>query len=377
MIAPDVLATPLGTNRLLARPGAGRLHLLDPPAALLWEWHAAGLDAAALAARLSQGVGLDPPTAQAQVDDLLTAWDAAGLLAAPAVWHLRLADRVVRLNLTAGDWAADLAPWLGHLRLDPAHPGDADHALTLSGTGDDWRLEGTGLPPRQGTSLDAAQVAVLQALVDTVCQPTARLLVVHGAGLIAPDGGGWLLVAPSGGGKTTLAAALDAAGFGLLSDDVVPVTPAGDLLGFGLPLCLKAGSWPVLRACRPDLDAAAVIERHGQPVRFLPARHPAGGRRVAPTRLVLSHYRPGSAASLEPVSPEWALQGLLGARTVLGTLTQDWLDALARWLERVPAYRLSYPDLASALTVLGGHTTGSAPGLGAARFDLEPPTART
>ena len=292
-------------------------------------------------------------------------------------WSLRLADRVVRLDLVEPDWAADLAPWLGHLRLDPAHPGDADQALTLSGTGDDWRLEGTGLPPRQGTTRDAAQVAVLQALVDAVCQPAERLLVVHGAGLIAPDGGGWLLVAPSGGGKTTLAAALDAAGFGLLSDDVVPVTPNGDLLGFGLPLCLKAGSWRVLRTCRPDLDAAAVIERHGQPVRFLPARHPAGGRRVAPTRLVLSHYRPGSAASLEPVSPEWALQGLLAARTVVGTLTQDWLDALARWLERVPAYRLSYPDLASALTVLGGQATESAPGLGAARPYLDTATAWT
>jgi len=181
------------------------------------------------------------------------------------------------------------------------------------------------------------------------CRPAERLLVVHGAGLIAPNGGGVLLVAPGGSGKTTLAAALDADGFGLLSDDVVPVTMTGHLLGLGLPLCLKPGSWPVLQHCRSTLFDSPQVQRFGQAVRFLPPCHPAPGLAVSTACLLLTRYVPGEPASHERITPEQALQGLVEAEAVFRNITQAKLDALAQWLNTVPAYRLRYPDLATGM----------------------------
>jgi hypothetical protein len=161
-----------------------------------------------------------------------------------------------------------------------------------------------------------------------------------------------LLIAPGGSGKTTLAAALDAMGYGLLSDDVVPVTPDGDLLGLGLPLCLKPGSWPVLGPYRPDMDQAPVVQHYGQTVRFLPPRTPALARPVTPALLLLTRYRPATAPQAVPLTPEQALQGILAAEAVIRDLSQTKLDVLARWVSTVPAFTLTYPDLNSGLALV-------------------------
>jgi hypothetical protein len=50
----------------------------------------------------------------------------------------------------------------------------------------------------------------------------------------------------------------------------------------------------------------------------------------------------------EPLGPEAALQGLVTAEAVCRDLTQAKLSALARWLEGLPAWRLTYPDLDQA-----------------------------
>ncbi len=169
---------------------------------------------------------------------------------------------------------------------------------------------------------------------------------------MTPDGRGVLLIASGGSGKSTLAAALDASGYGLLSDDVVPVNLQGSLLGLGLPLCLKAGSWPVLATHRPDLAAVPAVARPEQRVRYLPPLHPAPVDPVPAALILLSRYQPGQPPHVTPATPEQALQGLLSAEAVIRGLNQDKLDALARWVSAVPAYTLTYPDLASGLAAV-------------------------
>lgn len=373
-----MLQTPLGASRLLAHPGDRRLYLLDPPATVLWDLHASGLNAAALAELLVARFGLAAATAHAQVEGLIAGWRQAGLLDAGAVapgwrlgdptdpaslllhpipapagaWGLRVADRTVGFGCDNPCFARTLEPWLAPLRTDPTAVGPVDHLLRLSGSPAAWRLDLDEVTRTAGNAPDGALVATLKALIDVVCRPAERLIVLHGAGLVAPDGRGLLLIAPGGSGKTTLAAALDTAGYGLLSDDVVPVTPDGKLLGLGLPLCLKSGSWPVLAAHRPDLDQAPVIQRYGQMVRFLPPHTPAPARSVTPARLLLTRYRPGAKPQTTPVTPEQALQGILTAEAVLRDLTQAKLEALARWVSIIPAYTLTYPDIDSGLALV-------------------------
>ncbi len=149
---------------------------------------------------------------------------------AASTWMLQLADRRMALVVDDPVLAEPLARIIDHLGVEPGlFP---DHCLRLSGI-------------------------------------ASRLLVLHAAGL-SQSGRGVLLIGQGGAGKTTLAAALNAEGFGLLGDDVIPVNLDGQLVGIGMSLCLKSGSWPILASRLPNLDHAPLIERFGQQVRFSP-----------------------------------------------------------------------------------------------------------
>ncbi len=371
---PALLSTALGTSRLLARPGDRRLWLLDAPAAALWDLYASGLDAATLAGLLTERFGLDSMLALTQVEQLLGHWRQAGLLDNPAprapqavddpvspapcptplpegAWRVRVADRAIGLGAPDPGLRQRLHAW-----LPPPGPDDSaglvDHCLSLHGDASAWHLTRDGQAVAAGQTRDEALLAVLHALAGLGCRPAERLAVLHGAGLVTPEGRGLLLIAAGGSGKSTLTTALDASGHGLLSDDVVPVDRDGGLLGLGLPLCLKAGSWPVLAGQRPDLDAAPEVARYGQPVRFLAPRTRAPAHPVPAALILLIRYQPGQPPRATPVGPEHALQGLLSAEAVIRNLTQAKLAALARWVTRVPAWRLTYQDLDEALALI-------------------------
>ena len=385
----SIISTALEHSRLLARPGDRRLRLLDASASALWDLHAVGLSPEQLAGLLVERFALPPELACDQVTAMVADWRHAGLLdvagETPADWRLGtpdeplwpaprprptehgaralwLADRRVGVRCEDAAFQRRLG-WM--LAPEPASepasesvpeqaaPLRVEHDLSLHGTTADWRLARDGHTLDCGQGFDAALVATITALANLGCRPAERLMVLHGAGLVAPDGRGLLLIAPGGSGKTTLAAALNAAGFALLSDDVVPVTLAGELLGLNLPLCLKPGSWTVLGPCRPDLEEAPVVERFGRRVRFLPARGPAVTRPVRPVCLLFPRYAPEEVARLEPLSPVQALQGIIAAEVVIRDLTQVKLDGLARWIEALPAFALTYPDLAAGLQQVG------------------------
>ena len=390
-----MLHTPLGHSRLLARPGYWRLWLLNAEAACLWDWYQSALDAEALSQCLAQHTGLSAHSARDQVRSVLDGWRASGLLEAPSrlatttdpeesrwrqaatesvpAWPpgtqtLQIAD--LRLGLWIEDAALQkhLGPGMDRLRcgaLPPAaaapspDPGRRSSSssnpaplLSLHGTVDSWQLRWNGQDVETGASLDAAQRAVMRELTESGCRTAERLLVVHGAGVVSPDGTGLLLIGPGGSGKTTLAAALNADGLSLLHDDVVPVDLDGRLLGLGLPITLKAGSWPVLQALRPDLNQIPTRQRLGQPVRYLP---PVGLTPTKPIALgcfIFPRYQPGMPVQAQRLSPEAALQGLIEAEAVIRNITQDRLQRLARWLESASAWSLTYPDLASGLTAV-------------------------
>jgi hypothetical protein len=79
-----MLHTPLGHARLLARPGARRLWLLDAATAALWDLRVAGWADAPLAGLLAERFDLAPADARRYLDNLQADWRAAGLLdAAP------------------------------------------------------------------------------------------------------------------------------------------------------------------------------------------------------------------------------------------------------------------------------------------------------
>jgi hypothetical protein len=233
-----------------------------------------------------------------------------------------------------------------------ASPEPLAHLLDLTGTATRWQLNVNEQFESTGQGSENALTCVLHTLIDLACQAEERLLVIHGAGLRLADGRGLLLIAPGGSGKTTLATALNAKGYALLSDDVVPVTLTGELLGLGTPICLKAGSWSVLAALRPDIASTQSVERFAQTVRYLPPLGNGSAAPIQPGLLLFPRYQPGSVPQCQALSPEEALQHIIEAEAVIRNLTQAKLDALANWVSSVPAYALCYPDLDSALTLV-------------------------
>jgi hypothetical protein len=78
-----------------------------------------------------------------------------------------------------------------------------------------------------------------------------RQLLVHAAAA-ARDGVAVIVPAVSGGGKSTLVAALVAAGFEYLSDEIVAIERDGaSINGYHKAIALKEGSWPLVDAGAP------------------------------------------------------------------------------------------------------------------------------
>ena len=360
--SPDVLSAPLGDHLVLARPGPQRgqtLRVLNPLAAWIWRSHRAGLRREEMAELLAARFQLPLAQACADIANLLDTWQRAmGAETAAPAWTLRLADRWIALTVDDPELAALLERITRHLWDETAAPPAA--RLRLAGTTADWRLEVDGVAVAAGDTLDEAVARTLSEMVAAGCATTQRLLVLHAAG-VGRAGRGVLLIGPGGAGKTTLATALNASGWALLGDDVIPVTLDGCLLGIGLGPCLKAGSWPVLAPWLPDLDRAPRIERAGRPVRFPPPPGPIVRGPLPTAAFVVPRYRPGGKPACEPLTPVQVLQAIIAVEAVLPMLNQPRLDTLTRWVSSAPGFALSYPDLDHALAMIARLPLGTTP----------------
>ena len=89
-----------------------------------------------------------------------------------------------------------------------------------------------------------------------VVEASGRQLLLHAAAA-ARDGVAVVIPAVSGGGKSTLVAALVAAGFEYLSDEIVAIEPGSATIGgYHKAIALKEGSWPLIDAGVPSAAMA-------------------------------------------------------------------------------------------------------------------------
>lgn len=328
----EVLSVRLGDHLVLARPGrqrGGALILLNPMAAWVWQGQRDGLNQADMAEILASRFHLTLAQAQADVAQVLAVWEEVlGTGATATTWRLRLADRSVALRVEDPEMAATLARITRHLwdaptghtngtqremtTIQTQGAGQTAGCLDLLGSARDWQLYWDGVVFRSGDTADDAIASALSHLISIGCATPERLVVLHAAG-VSRGGRGLLLIGRGGIGKTTLSAALNASGWDLLGDDVIPVTLDGQLLGLGLGPCLKAGSWPVLVPWLPELMQSPVIHRLGQAVRFPPPPGPIAFGPLPTTAFVVPNFQPGAPPALTPLSPVEVLQAIISA----------------------------------------------------------------
>jgi hypothetical protein len=131
-----------------------------------------------------------------------------------------------------------------------------------------------------------------------------RRALVHSAAVVAPDGGGWLLVGDAQAGKSTTCVTLITAGWDYLSDDQVVLHPTHDgrsawLEGWPRPFHIDEG-WPSGVPMHRRLAA--------DPASFGPGRW----RRTAPLAgLVFPRVEPSARTQLTPLAPADALARLV------------------------------------------------------------------
>lgn len=368
----------IGSARVLTRPPARRLWLLDENAAILWDLHKAGTGSTEMVELLVSRFGEE---ARGYVSQLHEGWLAAGLAGAsdqPAGeggehapeplasfagplpvcmgaddWRITVAGRPIILSIENPAWRARLRALFHPEKSGGAEPAPAvmDH-VELFGDSSGWTLIVNGRQAAGDSGEGDALLAVVATLTELGCRTAERLMVLHGAGLLAPQGRCLLLAAPGGSGKSTLAMALEAEGFRLLSDDVVPIGQDGLAHGLGLPACIKFGSWSVLSSCRPDLASLHPVSRFGERVHYLPSRFTPFTGAVRPTLLVFPRYRPGAEPKTRRVPPELAFQRIVEADAVIRDLTQEKFTRLCRWVESLAAHELSYPSLHSGIALV-------------------------
>lgn len=373
----SILKTPFQGGAVLAREGGGEMFFLDSVGAWIWDGFQAGMADAEMAAALTER--FDLPMAQALADvrrvlDIVNCRAmpepvartcvAAGCEGRPAAvrqagscsagarsWNLTVGDRSAHLSVCDVELAEAVGPLLAHLEAHPVRA-VAEHGLCLSGGASSWSLCVDGRHRAWGRTSKDAAVQLMDTLIGIAERPAERLLSLHAGGVVMADGSAAVLAGPGGCGKTTLCAALNAEGHALLSDDVIPVTPEGRLVGLGLCLTVKAGSWDVLKSRFPALNKSEIVYRCGQAIRYVRPRNPPIGDPVPVSLFLFPEFRPNSGCAMTVLPPEQVLQRIAASNSVILNLSQAKRDALVGWVSSAPGYSLVYPDLDSGVALV-------------------------
>ena len=195
-------------------------------------------------------------------------------------------------------------------------------------------------------SPSASQVLarLIWAINRKVIESVRHRLVFHSA-TAAWKGRAIVLGAPMECGKTTLVTGLIDRGFTYLTDEATVVDDDLMVEGYPKPLSIDRGAWKVLphHAPDPNSELAPYFVRQWQ----VPATSIGEWQRRAPlAMLVFPRYEPGAGVQFERVSPATAVRyGMSCAFSPNGRLR---VEALARLVQRVPAYSLLHDDLDGA-----------------------------
>lgn len=363
----QIVSFPVDDVALVAAPTTGVVAVVDAAARLVLEGLRDGLHEGRLAATLSSSHGLDRATAARHVADLRRTW--AGLARPPRRQACRT-PRPVPAGVPALDavcgvgaapvrlrvWSPLLATLVGAVTASCQRAGGARVGAGVGATfdacriGGQYRLFQDGVHLLSTKSLMFARSEILRRSVLASHPGRDWMAVLHGAG-VAGSGGAALLCGTSGAGKSTLTAMLLAAGLDLVTDDYAPLElGSGRLWPVPFGLSVKEGSWELLAPLFPDIAKAPVVRTRGRRQCYI--RSPRMANAPQHVRcLVFPLYRHGSPLELLKLRPGEALE-LCARSGGWYESSRDRLEAWSRWLERTPAYALSYGDGAEAVAAV-------------------------
>jgi HprK-related kinase A len=177
------------------------------------------------------------------------------------------------------------------------------------------------------------------------------------AGVLARDDLALVMPAVPGAGKSTLTAALAHSGWRLLSDEFGALDMEEGLMWPLIkPPVLKNRSIDVMRQFAPSASLGKVYPatRKGDVAHVAPPADAVAGRHrpARPFAIVLPHWEEGAESRLEPLSPALACSALAFNAFNYRVCGQAGFHAVSRLAREVPAWQLTYGQLADAVRCL-------------------------
>jgi hypothetical protein len=371
----DGVALPLSDHLIVVAPN-GRVVALNPGGRRLWEALQAGCTVDDLVEASVQEGDLPEDAARSRISRALASWRALGLIDAAAreiepsplaspvlprptsrTWQLDEiylpGDRPVRVRCDDRVLAGVIQAACGSCRFGDAAGAVATVDVTQQDGGFAVGAEDVVLARADDLTPNPALARhrCLTALLESSRQPRRWLGILHAS---AVGAGGRCVIFPGekGAGKSTFGAALVAAGAKFVTDDYAPLEQATWLV-WPVPYApgIKRGSWRSLRRRYPGLLSLPVHRLAGLQIRYLDLEtaHMAPlDRGLSVGAMVFPRYEAGAKLKHQRLTPAEAMAGLCHARSLLERRPEVVAETL-RWVESVPAYRLTYGDLDGAI----------------------------
>jgi hypothetical protein len=387
-IRPDVSLHIMGSGGILFDGHSQRLYGANTMATFIWCHLEDGLASPVIEERVRDVFGIAAEDAAAHVALSLQQWRELGLLArhpipaplpdsgsgpqkvrrqpssaAAPVRHrrtvasrvYRLLDTSFRLSFGSKRLLAECEPVLTPI-LDPK--GKPHEELRLVATRERIALCHNGVTIDDAPDLDGVVPMLKAALVLFGLDRSDDFAAIHSAAL-ARGKHCFLIPGESGQGKSTLSAALVAAGFTLLGDDTI-VLARDTLEARAVPfsVCLKEGSWPLLASRFPGLARRPVHNRSdGKKVRYLAPSRPGGWARPdfrAPINAVVMLDRgTGKVPGVRELDPVEAFPRFLQDFYPLrGGLDSAKVGQLVHWMARRQCIEVRYDTLDEGVALM-------------------------
>jgi hypothetical protein len=388
-IAAGVSAHFLDDELLLFSTANQCIYRLNPTAAYIWCLLEEGTDPAAIPGRIGEVFGIDPLVAASDTEALIAEWLSAVLVSTPAEkgtpvdfaeesvppdfsepfsglvsdeefgceLRFTLAGKTFRLRLPSALEESSVCPIFSHIET----PGvgfdawldvisrDGEYVIL----GERGRVATVRLPVEIGpiVSQEALRIAY---------RSNDYLISVH-SGAVGNGEGCVVLPGPSAAGKSTLTAALVAAGFLYFTDEVAVVERGThQLIPCPVSLRIKLGSWDLVRDLWGEkLTVCHTVGAEGLVIKYVVPPEGSFARDKSQSgpvlALVFPKYDPSCPTRMVPLPRSEAVQMLQTAGyDVDGHLTSEKVSELISWIGGIPCYTMTFQSLDEAVELVRG-----------------------
>ncbi|MGB1581977.1 MAG: PqqD family peptide modification chaperone, partial [Nevskiales bacterium] len=368
----------LSQSLVVLRRDSQQLFVLNSTSRFIWDAIQAGNTATEIALRLSTSFAVSLEQAQADVDQTLAQWQQT-MLAPPStdecsntalsqqpeigmdgplgqpihVCHYQLAGKCFAVRVYDHGILELLTPILAGLVCD--QPLADVCCFDIFKQDGRWVLQCDKQSSAQHADPAVVALYLRQAVMERVQQGSDRLAILHAAGVSA-SGRCIVMPAPGGSGKSTLCAALVAAGMDCVGDDILPLLDNGQVVPVPASIGLKQGSWAIVGQYFPQLESSPVYASGSARIRFLVNSNPNPDRRAdlpasLPVHcLLFPSYQAGAATTLARITPEESLALIIESNTHLSRPIQAAKVAgLIAWVESTPAFSMTFSQLPEAV----------------------------